>query len=188
MCNGVRGKRFFIMICSSCGSDDDKVLESRSVRGGLAIRRRRVCLQCGRRFTTYEEILRDSMMVVKRDGRLEEFSRQKLLGGITRACRKRPVTLETIEGKVDEIIERLESDYDREIPSRDIGELVMRMLMDLDQVAYVRFASVYRRFEDVDQFVNEVKGMHEPSTKTAEPLNGDTPGCGEPGREQSGNA
>lgn len=175
------------MICSSCGSDDDKVLESRSVRGGLAIRRRRVCLQCGRRFTTYEEILRDSMMVVKRDGRLEEFSRQKLLGGITRACRKRPVTLETVESKVDEIIERLESKYDREFSSREIGELVMRMLMELDQVAYVRFASVYRRFEDVDQFVHEVKGMHEPFNKLREPQKDETDADIEQGQDHSDN-
>ncbi len=154
------------MKCSSCGSDDDKVLESRSARGGVAIRRRRVCLQCGHRFTTYEEILRDSLMVIKQDGRLEEFSRQKLLNGITRACRKRPVTLQQIEWMVDKIIEQIEADYDLEVPSRDIGERVMRGLMSLDQVAYVRFASVYRRFEDVDQFVSEVKSMHTPEPKT----------------------
>lgn len=157
------------MKCSSCGSDDDKVLESRSARGGLAIRRRRVCLQCGNRFTTYEEILRDSLMVTKRDGRIEEFSRQKLLNGITRACRKRPVTLDKIEWMVDKIIEKLEADYDLEVPSREIGEMVMRTLRELDQVAYVRFASVYRRFEDVDQFVSEVKSMHDPSDSNKPP-------------------
>lgn len=150
------------MRCASCGSDDDKVLESRCVRGGVAIRRRRVCLQCGHRFTTYEEILRDSLMVVKRDGRLEEFSRQKLFNGITRACQKRPVSLERIEKLVDKIIEQIENDYELEVPSIDIGERVMHSLAELDQVAYVRFASVYRRFEDVDQFVNEVRRMHEP--------------------------
>lgn len=153
------------MRCASCGCDDDKVLESRSVRGGIAIRRRRVCLQCGHRFTTYEEILRDSLMVVKQDGRLEEFSRQKLLNGITRACRKRPVSLQKIEWTVDKIIEQLESDYDLEVPSREVGERVMQALVSLDQVAYVRFASVYRRFEDVDQFVSEVKSMHTPEVK-----------------------
>lgn len=155
------------MKCSSCGTDDDKVLESRSVRGGVAIRRRRVCLQCGHRFTTYEEILRDSLMVLKQDGRLEEFSRQKLLNGLTRACRKRPVTLRKIEWMVDQIIEQIERDYDLEVPSREIGERVMKSLVDVDQVAYVRFASVYRRFEDVDQFVDEVQSMHAPETKSA---------------------
>lgn len=153
------------MKCSSCGCDDDKVLESRSVRGGIAIRRRRVCLECGHRFTTYEEILRDSLMVIKQDGRIEEFSRQKLLNGITRACRKRPVTLQMIEWMVDKIIEQIEQDYDLEVPSREIGERVMKNLMSVDQVAYVRFASVYRRFEDVDQFVSEVKSMHTPEGK-----------------------
>ncbi len=150
------------MKCSSCGVDDDKVLESRSVRGGVAIRRRRVCLQCGHRFTTYEEILRDSLMVIKQDGRLEEFSRQKLLNGLTRACRKRPVALQKIEWMVDNIIDQIENDYDLEVPSREIGERVMKRLVEVDQVAYVRFASVYRRFEDVDQFVNEVRRMHDP--------------------------
>ncbi len=153
------------MKCSSCDCDDDKVLESRSVRGGIAIRRRRVCLECGHRFTTYEEILRDSLMVIKQDGRIEEFSRQKLLNGITRACRKRPVTLQMIEWMVDKIIEQIEQDYDLEVPSREIGERVMKNLMSVDQVAYVRFASVYRRFEDVDQFVSEVKSMHTPEPK-----------------------
>ena len=174
------------MKCSSCGSDDDKVLESRSVRGGVAIRRRRVCLQCGHRFTTYEEILRDSMMVIKQDGRLEEFSRQKLLNGITRACRKRPVTLQQIEWMVDKIIEQIEADYDLEVPSRDIGERVMRGLMSFDQVAYVRFASVYRRFEDVDQFVSEVKSMHtpEPKTKSADGAAHDEPPT--PGTSENG--
>lgn len=161
------------MKCSSCGTDDDKVLESRSVRGGVAIRRRRVCLQCGHRFTTYEEILRDSLMVLKQDGRLEEFSRQKLLNGLTRACRKRPVTLQKIEWIVDQIIEQIERDYDLEVPSREIGERVMKSLVDMDQVAYVRFASVYRRFEDVDQFVNEVQSMHPPENKPAKKSGGD---------------
>jgi len=145
------------MLCTSCNNDDDKVLESRSARGGAAVRRRRVCLQCGHRFTTYEEILRDSMMVLKNDGRLEEFSRQKILNGVMRACRKRPVSLEKIEWIVDKLIERIESDYEREVPSVEIGERIMNMLVTIDQVAYVRFASVYKRFENVDQFVSEVK-------------------------------
>ena len=145
------------MLCSSCNNDDDKVLESRSVRGGAALRRRRVCLQCGHRFTTYEEVLRDSMMVQKNDGRLEEFSRQKILNGVVRACQKRPVSMEKIEWIVDDLINRLENDFEREIPSVEIGERIMNILIEVDQVAYVRFASVYKRFENIDQFVSEVK-------------------------------
>ena len=108
------------MKCPSCGEDDDKVLESRAVRGGAAIRRRRVCLRCGHRFTTYEEVLRDSMMVVKRDGRLEEFSRAKLENGIQRSCLKRPISLQRIGTIVDRIIEDLETRYELEIPAQAI--------------------------------------------------------------------
>ncbi len=147
------------MRCPTCGHPDDKVLESRSARDGAAIRRRRACLACGNRFTTYEEILRDALMVIKRDGRVEELSRQKLVGGVTRACRKRPVTMEQIEALVDAVIERIEQTYDREVPSQKIGELVMTSLASLDEVAYVRFASVYRRFADVQQFLNEIQNM-----------------------------
>jgi len=147
------------MRCPSCGHPEDKVLESRPARDGAAIRRRRACLACGSRFTTYEELLRDSLMVIKRDGRVEELSRQKLVGGITRACRKRPVTMEGIEALVDAVIERIEQTYDREIPSAVIGELVMTSLASLDEVAYVRFASVYRRFADVQQFLSEIHNM-----------------------------
>ena len=150
------------MRCASCGSEDDKVLESRSVRGGVAIRRRRVCLQCGHRFTTYEEILRDSLMVLKQDGRLEEFSRQKLLNGITRACQKRPVALQKIEWLVDKIIEQIENDYELEVPSRDIGERVMRALIGLDQVAYVRFASVYENFTEAKDFREYLGSLDNP--------------------------
>ena len=149
------------MKCSSCGADDDKVLESRSVRGGIAIRRRRVCLQCGRRFTTYEEYLRDFLMVVKHGGQLEEFSRQKLAEGIISACRKRPISRERIEKFVDGIVDEIENDFELEVPSSEIGLRVMRGLLAFDQVAYVRFASVYRRFEDVRQFVSEVGNLSE---------------------------
>lgn len=147
------------MRCPSCGHPEDKVIESRPARDGAAIRRRRACLSCGTRFTTYEEILRDALMVIKRDGRVEELSRQKLVSGIARACRKRPVTMEGIEALVDAVIERIEQTYDREVPSQAIGELVMTSLASLDEVAYVRFASVYRRFADVQQFLSEIQNM-----------------------------
>ncbi len=147
------------MRCPSCGHPDDKVLDSRAARDGVAIRRRRACLACGYRFTTYEEILRDALMVIKRDGRVEELSRQKLTSGVARACRKRPVTMEQIEALIDAVIEQIEQRYDREVPSSVIGDLVMTSLAALDEVAYVRFASVYRRFADVQQFLSEIQGM-----------------------------
>ena len=143
------------MKCPSCSEDDDKVLESRSVRGGDAIRRRRVCNRCGHRFTTYEEVLRDSLMVVKRDGRLEEFSRAKLENGIQRSCLKLPISRQKIASIVDGIIEELERRYDLEIPAQAIGDLAMEQLLKLDEVAYVRYASIYRHFKNLDQFVKE---------------------------------
>lgn len=144
------------MRCPKCGHLDDKVLDSRAARDGLAIRRRRACLGCGFRFTTFEEIVKDALRVVKRDGRHEEFSRLKLMSGILRACEKRPVSPMRIEEMVDEITEEIEQGYDVEIPSQQIGEKVMTRLEKLDDVAYVRFASVYRRFADVNQFLNAI--------------------------------
>ncbi len=155
------------MKCPSCGEDDDKVLESRAVRGGAAIRRRRVCLRCGHRFTTYEEVLRDSMMVVKRDGRLEEFSRAKLENGIQRSCLKRPISLQRIGTIVDRIIEDLETRYELEIPAQAIGDTVMAELLKLDEVAYVRYASIYRHFENLEQFVSEVRALRERDAASA---------------------
>lgn len=140
------------MRCPKCGHLDDKVLESRSARDGKAIRRRRECLQCGYRFTTFEEVLRDELHVIKRDGRREEFSRQKLATGILRACQKRPVTSEQINSMVDDIVEELGRLDSQDIQSLSLGEMVMRHLQKLDKVAYVRFASVYRRFEDASEF------------------------------------
>ena len=147
------------MRCPSCTEDDDKVLESRTVRGGAAIRRRRVCLRCGRRFTTYEEVLRDSLVVVKRDGRREEFSRAKLENGIVRSCLKRPVSIRKIASIVDGIIEEMESRYELEIPAPAIGDAAMRELLKLDEVAYVRYASIYRHFANLDQFVAEIRDL-----------------------------
>ncbi len=147
------------MRCPKCSHPDDKVIDSRSARSGSVIRRRRVCLQCGHRFTTYEEILRAKLRVVKRDGRHEDFDRGKLINGIERACEKRPVSVEEIENMVDSIIESLENEYERELPTQAVGEKVMERLEKLDEVAFVRFASVYRRFKDVNQFVSEIRDL-----------------------------
>jgi transcriptional repressor NrdR len=145
------------MRCPKCGHQDDKVLDSRAARDGVAIRRRRSCLACGQRFTTFEEIVKDALHVVKRDGRHEEFSRLKLMSGIMRACEKRPVSPARIEELVDEIVEEIEQQCEAEVPSQAIGEKVMQRLEKLDEVAYVRFASVYRRFADVNQFLNAIR-------------------------------
>lgn len=131
-------------------------MDSRAAREGVAIRRRRACLACGQRFTTFEEIVKDALRVVKRDGRHEEFSRLKLMSGIMRACEKRPVSPIMIDSLVDEIIEEIEQREDSDISSQDIGEKVMQRLEKLDDVAFVRFASVYRRFADVNQFINAI--------------------------------
>lgn len=147
------------MRCPKCEHQDDKVIDSRAVRNGDAIRRRRVCLKCGHRFTTYEEVVKANVRVIKRDGRHEEFDRHKLLAGIQRACQKRPVSVQQIEAVVDAIISEVESEYEREVPSTMIGQKVMNKLEELDEVAYVRFASVYRRFRDVNQFLSEVEGL-----------------------------
>jgi transcriptional repressor NrdR len=147
------------MRCPKCSHVDDKVLDSRSVRQGAAIRRRRMCLKCKHRFTTYEEVMKTGLRVIKRDGRHEELDRTKLLNGIARACEKRPISAQAIESLVDTIITELESAYDREVPSLEVGRRVMEHLEELDEVAYVRFASVYRRFRDVAQFLSEVEGL-----------------------------
>ena len=147
------------MRCPKCTNLEDKVIDSRSARGGAVIRRRRVCLGCGHRFTTYEEIVRARLRVVKNDGRHEDLNREKLVSGIERACQKRPVSVEAVEGVVDAIIDDLERDYEREVPSQAIGQKVMEHLERLDEVAYVRFASVYRRFKDVNQFMSAIQGL-----------------------------
>lgn len=137
------------------------MIDSRTARGGLTIRRRRECLACGYRFTTYEQIEHEELMVVKRDGRSEEFSRDKLLSGLRKACQKRPVSPKVIEELVDRIVDEINTKYDREVPSMAIGERVMEGLRQIDQVAYVRFASVYRRFQEATEFVQEVKKLEE---------------------------
>lgn len=147
------------MRCPKCSHQDDKVIDSRAVRNGDVIRRRRVCLKCGYRFTTYEEVVKANLRVIKRDGRHEDLDRHKLLSGIERACQKRPVSAQQIEALVDAVISEMESEYEREVPSTVIGQKVMDRLEQLDEVAYVRFASVYRRFRDVNQFLSEVEGL-----------------------------
>ena len=147
------------MRCPRCAHLEDKVIDSRSARNGDVIRRRRMCVKCAHRFTTYEEVVKAHLRVIKRDSRHEELDRNKLLSGVKRACEKRPVDAERIENLVDAIITDLESEYEHEVPSEAIGEKVMTRLKDLDEVAYVRFASVYRRFKDVGQFLNEIKGL-----------------------------
>lgn len=147
------------MRCPKCGCQDDKVVDSRSSREGATIRRRRECMACAYRYTTYEEIEHEGLMVVKRDGRREEFSREKLVSGINKACQKRPVPQEAIKNMVDNIVQELVDNYDREIPGSAVGEMVMNGLRNLDQVAYVRFASVYRRFQEATEFVQAVKNL-----------------------------
>ncbi len=147
------------MKCPYCGIEEDKVIDSRPVEEGKAIRRRRECSKCERRFTTYEYVERAAISVVKRDGRREPYDRDKLLGGIALACRKRPVSREVIETIVTSIETALADEYKTEISSTELGERVLEKLADLDQVSYVRFASVYRQFNDVEQFSKELRRL-----------------------------
>ena len=150
------------MRCPFCSENHDRVVDSRESRDGVTIRRRRECLSCGRRFTSYEQIEDIPYMVVKHDGSREEFSRKKLLGGLLKACEKRPIPLKKLEGIVDEAEGMLQDREDREISTTEIGAFVMEKLRELDQVAYVRFASVYRRFEDIDAFMDVVRSLLQP--------------------------
>ena len=147
------------MRCPFCEEPDTKVIDSRPTEEGHAIRRRRECVRCGKRFTTYEKVEEILFMVVKRDGRRESFDRNKILNGIIRACEKRPVSLEQMETVVSDIERTLNNMMEKEISSEAIGEVVMEKLKDLDEVAYVRFASVYRQFTDVNTFISEIEKM-----------------------------
>ncbi len=149
------------MRCSKCDCQEDKVIDSRTSREGATIRRRRECLGCGHRYTTYEEVEHEGILVVKRDDRREPFTREKLVHSLRVACLKRPVSPKAIEDLVDNIIDAIEGKYDREVPSMAIGERVMEGLRVLDKVAYVRFASVYRRFEEPTEFVQEIRKLEE---------------------------
>lgn len=147
------------MRCPYCAYPESKVIDSRPTDENNSIRRRRECLSCGKRFTTYETVESVPLVVVKKDGSRQSFDRQKLLNGMVRACDKRSVTLQTLEQAVAEIEQRLLNSMEREIPTERVGELVMEELKKIDQVAYVRFASVYRQFQDIDSFVAELNKL-----------------------------
>jgi transcriptional repressor NrdR len=147
------------MRCPYCGKDGDSVIDSRISRNGSSVRRRRQCLKCKKRFTTYEYVERIALMVVKKDARREPFDREKLMKGIMVACEKRPVSIKRIEKLVDDIEKLVEKRHDREVASKEIGELVMKGLHSIDEIAYVRFASVYRQFRDAGQFMKELKRL-----------------------------
>jgi transcriptional repressor NrdR len=147
------------MKCPFCGEIDNKVIDSRVSKDGSVIRRRRECLLCTRRFTTYEHIEEIPIMIIKKDGRREVFNREKVRSGIKKACEKRDISMNLIEEHVDEIERDLRETGEKEIPSSVIGEKIMATLHDLDDIAYVRFASVYREFKDVNDFVSELKSL-----------------------------
>jgi len=144
------------MKCPYCSSLESKVIDSRPTEDGHVIRRRRECMDCNQRFTTYEKVEEIPMIIVKKDGNRESYNRMKVLNGIIRACEKRPVSMEQMERLIDHIESKLHSSMEKEISSEFIGELVMTGLKDLDEVAYVRFASVYRQFKDINTFINEL--------------------------------
>jgi transcriptional repressor NrdR len=147
------------MNCPFCGFKEDRVIDSRESKEGDVIRRRRECLQCLRRFTTYERIDEVPYMVVKKDGRREKFDRQKVLSGLLKACEKRPISMTKLAVLVDEVEGRLADKSDREISTTEVGEMLMLSLAQLDKIAYVRFASVYRDFQDVEAFLSELKDL-----------------------------
>lgn len=145
------------MKCPFCGFLEDKVVDSREAKDGASIRRRRECLECGRRFTSYERIDEIPYMVIKKDGRREIFDRNKIMAGLLRACEKRPISASQLESTVDDVEKQVQDTPDRELSTNDIGKIIMKRLKQLDKVAYVRFASVYLEFEDVSEFMNELK-------------------------------
>ncbi len=147
------------MKCPFCDKLEDKVIDSRTAREGEVIRRRRECLGCKRRFTTYERIEENLPMVVKKDNRREPFDRAKILAGLKKACEKRPVSIGALGAATDRIEKRIQDRGETEVPSRAVGEEVMRALQELDPVAYVRFASVYREFKDIDQFMDTIRAL-----------------------------
>ena len=158
------------MYCSKCGALEDKVIDSRPAKDGKSIRRRRECVACAYRYTTYEQIEQSEIRVVKRDGRYEPFDRQKVLDGMLKACEKRPVAHAQIEEAVDEILSSIEAGLEREVPSHMIGAKVMEHLHSLDEIAYVRYASVYRQFEDLGEFIDEIQLLgSRPKRSTLQP-------------------
>lgn len=147
------------MKCPFCGKDDDKVIESRTVSEGETIRRRRECNKCEKRFTSYERVEERPLMIIKKDGRRQPFAREKILAGVSRAVEKRPISTDAIDELINRIEKKLYATTKKEIQSDDIGELIMEELEKLDKVAYIRFASVYREFKDVKEFVKEIKSL-----------------------------
>ena len=145
------------MRCPRCACQDDKVMDSRATKEGAGVRRRRECLNCGHRFTTYEEIIQAELKVLKRDNTHEDFDREKLRRGIEKACWKRDIRPEQIDALLSKVVTEIESEYDREISSVEIGNKTMAALRQLDKVAYVRFASVYRDFKDIEEFISEIR-------------------------------
>ena len=147
------------MRCLKCGSEESKVVDSRSIEEGNSSRRRRECLNCKNRFTTYEKIEYTPIMVIKRNGERQQFNREKILNGMLRACEKRPVSLDTLEKAVDEIEYEINNSLDKEIEVSKIGEHVINKLREIDEIAYVRFASVYRQFKDIEEFKKELNKL-----------------------------
>ena len=147
------------MKCPFCNNEDTKVLDSRQIEEGTAVRRRRECDSCTRRFTTYEKYEYTPLIVVKKDGRRDEFSRTKIIEGMQRACEKRPISMEAIEEAAYTIEKELRNSHEREVSSEEVGEAVMKRLFDMDEVAYIRFASVYRQFTDVQRFMRELQEL-----------------------------
>ena len=147
------------MKCPFCSSDEDKVIDSRSSNEGKSVRRRRECLKCDKRYTTYEYIEEIPLMVIKKDGRREAYDRNKIISGIMKACEKRPVSVERVETVVDRVEKEVQKSFDKEVKAQVLGELVMENLHKVDEVAYVRFASVYRQFKDINQFMKELKDL-----------------------------
>ncbi|MFC1767845.1 transcriptional regulator NrdR [Candidatus Margulisiibacteriota bacterium] len=147
------------MKCPSCGNEEDKVLESRAVENGTVIRRRRECLKCESRHTSYERVEERPLIVIKKDGERQPFSREKIRAGILRATEKRPVSIDQVNNLINSIEKEVRKEFVSEVPTNNIGKLVMEKLQELDEVAYVRFASVYRKFESITDFVEEVKAL-----------------------------
>ncbi len=157
------------MKCPKCGNIDTSVSDSRITKDGLAIRRRRACPKCNERFTTYERVENAVPMVIKKDDRREPFDRQKIKQGLLKACEKRPISIDAIDRVVDRIAKKYEDAGEKEIPAKDIGEELMSELKELDKVAYVRFASVYRDFKDISEFMDELKGLLKTKITTKRP-------------------
>jgi len=155
----------FLMKCPFCGYSESKVVDSRPAEEGATIRRRRECLSCQKRFTTYEIMERLPLIVVKKDGSRQTFDKQKLINGILRSCEKRPVALADIQAVADEIEQELQNSLEREIASSEVGEMVMNGIKTLDEVAYVRFASVYRQFRDINTFMDELNKLLQEDSK-----------------------